>query len=288
MLPANSFLEVPSSSKTVGFGLAPFLKTQADLERLAIPTEKAVPPWKQALDFFNQVELRKELRPKSAEEAEFLYYDCLKPWIIKLNWFYKKTYDSSHKISWGLAERRYYKYHGDVLVATREICKELHARKGASTEYPDAGRWFLLVLRDQFQVDVQFSLERFRESDRATGRLSNDEIGSKKTEIKNYREQWINELKAGINPFRHQHPEFCKHWRKFISMSLDEADRNKTWIEKGNVFRNEYWRAYIKAESKLLTEKDKNDAASISWYEDGKIYKRNGKGKGRAVVKKIK
>lgn len=277
------------------FGLASIFANSDRACALTIPTEKAVPPWDELLRSFNLLELRGDFRPRNIEEAKFLLLTCAEPWLIKLHLLYKNSFDANHKIPASRAVAKHYSFDVEVLLCLREICKELHARKGIETGYSDAGKWFFFVVADQILLDAQLGLERFRQTGRVlanAGHLDIPELKpglpiNKKAYIKMKREHWLKALKAGTSPFDAEPPGFCPHWAGLIKMALSEVDPDLTFIEKGNVFCQKYWKPYLRAESKLLTEKDKNPLVTQYWYENGKIYQQDGKGRREKVAVKI-
>lgn len=277
------------------FGLAPIFKDLASIKSLTVPIEKALPPEDEMLDLFNRLRLRGDFGPRTLEEAKFLFLMCARPWLIRIHCFYKKCYDSTYKVPAKSTVVSYQMHHASVLACIREICKELHLRHGRSTGYDDAGVWFFHVVADQILLDAQLKLEQFRNSYPPTATASDPDVPqmqpgkkiNKKVAIKMKREYWLNQLRAGEHPFDSEDPAFCPHWAKFINLSLQAADPNALRTEKGNVFRQRYWKPYLAAESALLTAKDKTPGACLHWYENGKIYSQAGKGRGKIVEAKV-
>jgi hypothetical protein len=280
----TSSLWLPSTDATV-FGLAALIDFDVT-KQLRIPVDEAEFPWDEFFGFFNRFDLREDFSPQTAEEGRWLYLSCIRPWILKLHWLYKKTVDQSHRIPVKPSYAKSLEYDANVLVCIREICKELHKEPEITEIYPNYGVWLRFIILDQILLQVHQRLGEVREKNR---NLHKDPppSKSKKKMVQNIRDHWLSSLHAGESPFKQENSESCPHWARFINLSLEKADPNATRTEKGNVFRQTYWKPYLDAESKNLTDKDRNSLRSVCWYEDGKVFSRKGRSKSKILVAKV-
>jgi hypothetical protein len=235
---SGSNLWISPHNSTV-FGLAALVDIN-QTHKMRIPSDDAEVPWDEFFGFFNELKLAGDFRPKNVIEARWIYVTCIRPWLLKIHWLYKKTVDQSHKIPASRSVAKSLECEADVLVCIREICKELHKEPEITEIYSNFSVWLSGIVLDQILLSVQLKLEEIRNQDVHKKALTAPK--SKKRSIANVRSHWLSSLHAGESPFQHEDSAFCPHWANFIQLSLKKADPTATRTEKGNIFRQKYWK----------------------------------------------